>query len=262
MEAAITTVRGARFEEAAVRALADSDILVVAGGDGTVRTAARYMLHTGKVLGILPCGRVNLMARDLSIPLDLPEAIAALSAAESSRVDTAEVNGQLFLCSVLIGLFPEISPVRERFRGRGLLLYPALAWATLRAIRRYPTLLVEIQTAAGNEHIRTKAMVVSNNPLIAKPGLPPIRPRLDSGLLEVYISPNTRTSEMIRLMVRVLVGTWKAEPGLKTFQTSALNLSMATPRMAADLDGEIHRLRTPLFFRMKPLSLVVLRPRG
>lgn len=260
ISAGIAAVQGKAFDATIERVLTRCDILIVAGGDGTVRTAARHMLHTNKVLGILPCGTVNLMARDLKIPLDLPGAVAALASAKPQAVDTAEVNGEPFLCSALIGIFPEISPTRERMRGRPFLLYPAIAWAAVHAITQFPTLRAEIRTPLRNERIRTKALVVSNNPISTKIGEPPFRPRLDTGLLEVHISRNTRTRDMIRLMIRLLLGTWKAEPGLESFQTRALDLAVSASRIKATLDGEIHRLRPPLLFRLNPLSLRVLSP--
>src|SRR5687767_794967 len=57
-----------------------ADAVVVAGGDGTIRTAAKLLAGTDKPLGILPLGTRNRLARALGIPVDPAEAIRSLAA--------------------------------------------------------------------------------------------------------------------------------------------------------------------------------------
>lgn len=52
---------------------AGADLIIAAGGDGTVRSVAAGMTHTGVRLGIIPIGTGNVMARNLGIPLDYPK---------------------------------------------------------------------------------------------------------------------------------------------------------------------------------------------
>src|SRR5690349_10945078 len=48
----------------------EADIVVGAGGDGTVTALAEAIAGTEKTLAVLPLGTANLLARDLGIPLD------------------------------------------------------------------------------------------------------------------------------------------------------------------------------------------------
>ena len=73
---------------AQVAAAIDSgaDVIVAAGGDGTITAVASALVGTDKALAILPLGTVNLLARDLGIPLDVNAAIAALAAMQPRRI--------------------------------------------------------------------------------------------------------------------------------------------------------------------------------
>ena len=74
----------------------DLDAVIVGGGDGSLNVAASLLSGTGKALGVVPLGTVNLLARDLQIPFDVIHAVDALSNATVETIDLAEVNGVTF----------------------------------------------------------------------------------------------------------------------------------------------------------------------
>ena len=91
------------------------DGVVVGGGDGTLATAAEIMMQADRTLGVLPLGTMNLLAKDLGLPLELEAAIAALAHGRVRRMDVAEVNSRLFLSHAVIGLYPRMVREREQF---------------------------------------------------------------------------------------------------------------------------------------------------
>ena len=85
-------------------ALSDPDaVVIVGGGDGTLRAAAARLAGTGRTLGILALGTRNLLAKDLNLPLDPEEAAATLARAEVREIDLGEVNGHIFTCQSILG---------------------------------------------------------------------------------------------------------------------------------------------------------------
>jgi diacylglycerol kinase (ATP) len=76
------------------RALDDgADVVVAAGGDGTVRAVADGMVGTGRAMGIIPAGTGNLLARNLDLPLaDVEEAFAVVLAGHDRTIDVGRLR--------------------------------------------------------------------------------------------------------------------------------------------------------------------------
>jgi hypothetical protein len=91
---------------------------IVAGGDGTVRSAAQALAGADAALGVLPCSTMNLLAKDLGMPLDLAAAAVALARGRVVAIDLGEVNGEVFTCASLLGMPARLARFRERLRAR------------------------------------------------------------------------------------------------------------------------------------------------
>ena len=57
---------------------AGCDLIIAAGGDGTINEVANGMLHTGVPLAILPGGTANVLAREMRLPIHLERAAAQI----------------------------------------------------------------------------------------------------------------------------------------------------------------------------------------
>jgi YegS/Rv2252/BmrU family lipid kinase len=118
-------------------AMAQGTHVVVAwGGDGTVNEVASAVLYGRAVLGIVPVGSGNGLARELGIPTDPHEALSVALVGDERSLDVGEVNGRLFFNVAGIGFD---ACVAERFANapvpvRGLAAYAA---ATLWELLRY-----------------------------------------------------------------------------------------------------------------------------
>ena len=81
------------------------NLLIAAGGDGTVSAVASGLADTGIPLAILPTGTGNVLARELRIPLALDAALDLITGAHAIRsIDTMRVGEQHYLLNVSSGL--------------------------------------------------------------------------------------------------------------------------------------------------------------
>jgi len=85
------------------------DIVVIGGGDGSVKLSVGGLLDLGVPLGVLPLGTANNLARNLGLPLDLAEAIKVITGGRHQKIDVADVNGQFFLNVAGLGLSSDVN---------------------------------------------------------------------------------------------------------------------------------------------------------
>ena len=109
----------------------DADVVVAAGGDGTINSVTSQLLNTKKALGILPLGTMNHFAKDLHIPLELEAAVETIIEGHLANVDLGEVNGHIFVNNSSLGLYPSIVREREKQQRLGSGKWPAYVWAEI-----------------------------------------------------------------------------------------------------------------------------------
>jgi diacylglycerol kinase family enzyme len=261
-EAKVVVAEGPNLEEA-IRSFRNSDVdaVIVAGGDGSVVTAAKVLAGSGKPLGVLPMGTFNLFARDLRVPLELKQAVPALVGGHVQQVDTAEVNGKLFLCNSVMGLMPSLVDARESIRGKSLLprLWDMIV-AVGRLLRRYPRLTVSVDLGKGPQTIIVRSLAVTCNPYEEKLGALPMRPRLDTGRLALYQVGHRGRLGMIWLIVSLVLGHWKESTAVNEWTAPQLTVAGRGGSIQVVNDGELLNLTPPLHYKIHPNELVVLAP--
>ncbi|MDO5035847.1 MAG: diacylglycerol kinase family lipid kinase [Porphyromonas sp.] len=87
----------------------DVDVIVAVGGDGTVNEIGHALTGSDKVLGIIPNGSGNGLARELRIPMNAKAATSTLLRHHVTTIDTCEANGECFFVTCGIGLDGMIS---------------------------------------------------------------------------------------------------------------------------------------------------------
>lgn len=263
MTAIVDADRDAGMEARIERAMASgAGTVVAAGGDGTITALASALVGTDRQLAILPLGTVNALAKDLNVPLALPEAVAALKTAEARQIDVGEVNGRVFLHKVVVGLIPGVAAGREKIRGRydvaakvGFLRY------FFRRLARAKRMAVAIETDTGTRRVeRVQALAVASNSYDEGVGQFFSRQSLDRGTLTLYVLSHFTLRDFLRLTTGMLLGRWQDDKALSVESVQSVTINSHRTLLKVMFDGEVLTLQTPLQFAIRPLALSVLVP--
>ena len=96
-----------------------ADIVIAAGGDGTIHAVAAGLIGTKGTLGIIPVGTMNNIARSLAIPEDIDEACKIIAQGKTRPIDVGKINDQVFLEVAGVGLEAALFPAAEEIKSRG-----------------------------------------------------------------------------------------------------------------------------------------------
>ena len=238
------------------------EIVVAAGGDGTISAVASQLVGTNKTLGVLPIGTLNHFAKDLRIPLDLEAAVRTATDGRVMSVDAAEVNGRVFINNSSLGLYPQIVSKREEQRerlGRGK--WAAFAWATIHALRRFPFLDLRITVEGKQLARKTAFLFVGNNEYQIAGFNLGARECVDRGKLGLYLTHRTGRFGLFRLGVHALFGRVDQAKDFEAFCVTEARIETRKRRLLVACDGEIEWMKTPLHYRSRQNALRVLVPK-
>lgn len=242
--------------EIARAASSDYGTLIVGGGDGSVSCAVNALAGTGKSLGVLPFGTLNLLARDLGVPDDPHEAIAALASASPRKIDLASVNGRAFHSLSGLGFFSQMARAREEVRGHPLGRILGVGLAALRALRRTGAFTLDIAVDGEHRRVQALAVLVTNNSF----GADWRRSRLDGGTLELHVAEDAGALGRLKASADLVSGGWRDSEGIRSFCARQVQIGHVRRRAWAATDGELRRERVPLRYEILPRALDVLIP--
>lgn len=237
-------------------------VVAVAGGDGTLTSAANQIAGSGASLIPVPIGTLNHFARKLGI--GSPEAgLEALLDGETREIPVGVLDDALFLNTATIGLYAEVVLRREKLRPY-LLKWPAamVAFATLLVRNRKVRVTLEVD---GEELQRETSLVWVGVGWGSFPRAHEATEQRSSPDLEIAIvEARTRLSMMV-LMARLLLGFVHGKrpftaPGLEMFHTRRLTIHTSHRRVGVTMDGEVSFRGSPLFIAMQDRGLQVRVP--
>lgn len=248
---------------AAVRkAVADGvDVVVAAGGDGTVALVAEGLLNTTTALAILPLGSVMNVARALDIPRDLEAAAALIPGSAISTIDAGEAEAAdgrriRFLEAGSVGMNAAIFREAQRFDDGDWVSIIRTIWVALRY--RPARMLLELDE--GTSRSRALMVTVSIGPYTGAGMTVAPDARLDDGRFDVRVFRGFSKLELVRHLVSIAFGRRHYAPHVSTYRSATVRISSAHP-LPARADG-VDLGTTPVTFRTLPGALRVVSPRA
>ncbi len=234
---------------------------VVAGGDGSVHHVMQALVGTEGVLGVVPVGSLNHLARDLELPLDDWKAAMEIALrGEVRQIDVGRVNGRYFLNSVMLGIYPTLSEFRERFRSMHS-RWRAYAKAARLALRQFPHVVLVVEMDGRVETFRTQMFVVAINAYdLKQSGLVAPKTTFNDGRVTIYSLEFMSRPQFVGAAAKYLRGKIVDVQGFRSVRTTHLRVDTPRRRMRVSVDGELVELETPLQIAAVPSSLLVRAP--
>jgi YegS/Rv2252/BmrU family lipid kinase len=225
------------------------DLVVAAGGDGTVRIVADGLANTGIPMGIVPSGTANLLARNLGIPMTEDEAIDVALSGRTRAIDLIKLSvdgGEPEHFAVMAGMgidamiMDETNPELKDKIGTA-----AYFVAAAKALGRLPVPMRIRLDDHRPRRRRAMLCVVGNvgglpGNIILIPGAEP-----DDGQLDVYVASPHRLTQWIRVFVRLITRRSNGQDRVDQWRGRRVEIRLDEPdtyQLDGDVVGELRRL--------------------
>ena len=249
-----TSIEHAR--ELARAAREAGELAVAMGGDGIAGAVAGELQGTDAVMGVLPGGRGNDLARKLKIGHDPVAAVDYLAAGKVQRIDVAEAAGKVYVGILSAGFDSEVNRIANSTRlPLGTQVY---AYGALRALWSWKP-ADWLVTIDGAEHrFSGYAVAVANSGVFGGGMWLVPDASLTDGLLDVTLTADQPKREYLLGLNRVFKGTHVEQPGFTILRGREITFGASRP-FTAYADGDpIADLPTTV--RVLPGALRVIVP--
>lgn len=250
--------------EAVRRAIADgARRIAVAGGDGTIATAAAEVARAGAELAVIPGGTLNHFAKHLGVPEDAREAATlAARGTHLASVDVGWLNDErLVLNTSSLGAYVNFVRARERLE-RWLDYYTASFLAGLWTLSRQRRFEVELVVDGEARRYATTMVFISVGEREAERGAATPRPKADRGLHVMVARPGARF-HLLRFAAaayrREQLGEAR-EAAFDSFVTERVTVRGRRRMATVAVDGELVRVTGAVSYQLQRDALKVVSP--
>jgi diacylglycerol kinase (ATP) len=273
-EIAATTAPGTARELAQFAVNQRQDLVIACGGDGTVNEVVNGLAGSQVPMALLPAGTANILAKELSVPWDIPHAarlipggtIRRIALGIASAIDAinrngdparGELTGRYFLC--VGGAGPDgaiVNGVDEIFKkNAGILAY----WAEgARQLVQYD--FPEMRIRSGGRERRATIVVIGRTAHYGGPFKITTGASLFEDSFEMLTNSATSRFQYLACLPALWIGKLRNIKGIDAWKDTEVICEPADDRRVyAQVDGEpIGPL--PLAFRLVPNALSIVIP--
>jgi diacylglycerol kinase (ATP) len=238
-----------------------ADLIVAAGGDGTVAGVVNGLVGSKVPVGVAPMGTGNGLARAMDIPLDILEALEVIAGEhEVQEVDVMKVGDQHFVLNVSAGLSArgmKETPAEEKQR-LGMLAY---AKNILQDAVQTEPLVFNLTLDNHQVQVQATEVLLSNGVVLEEPVLFGSREKYSDGSFDVNILTAASPTEFVRLAWDVLVNPDKPKESLRDLTVKErFVLDVEGEPVPVQADGEVIG-ETPVEVQVLPHAVRIVVPK-
>jgi diacylglycerol kinase (ATP) len=235
------------------------DIVIAAGGDGSINEVVNGLAEKGITLGIIPVGTANVLSRELNIPLDAEKAAKIIGNGNIKKIDLGYANGRYFTLMAGIGFDAQvvhsvIHPLKDVIGGAAYVLKGLELLTHFEAAQI--TLTMPEQTYIGNAFL----VIVANASTYAYQVKVVPDAIYDDGLIDICIfeKPISDKIGFARHLADIFLNMHLYKDYVKFFRTTSARLE-SEREIPVQLDGDPFST-TPIDISIKPGALPVFVP--
>ena len=232
------------------------EVIIAAGGDGTLNEVVNGIGQAPVRLGVLPVGTMNVFATELGIPSgNLEAAWRVIEEGKLIAVDLPRANDTRFIQLAGVGLDAEV--VRKTTADSKRALGPLSYLLTLVQVAAHKPSRVVLEAECGR--LREGSFALIGNGRFYGGPFPVFKhASLHDGLLDVLVFEKQSHWDVVRYFQAIAFGTHPELPDVEYFQTSSLKVT-SLGDVPVELDGEIAGM-LPCVFSVEPEKLLVIAP--
>ncbi|RMX21055.1 diacylglycerol kinase [Legionella jordanis] len=230
------------------------ELLLVGGGDGTIRTAAQVCANQSLALGVLPLGTMNHFAKEAGLPLTIGELITALKNPKFIKIDLAEVNHYVFLNNSSIGFYPKLAKQRDHYAKhyhKWLSYIPSI----VKTFSYHESFRISVRAPEFNIELYTSFLMLSNNLYTYTFPASVARENFHHSTLGIYFLKRGKMT--VGKIFHHLFRRKNHFEIMKSKGPVEVNIRNRE-EIHVSLDGDTLMMHTPLVYRSLPNSLTLL----
>jgi diacylglycerol kinase (ATP) len=242
------------------RAVAEGvDIVIAAGGDGTLHAVASGLIKSNSVLGIIPVGTMNNVAHSLQIPEDIEQACEIIAKGHTRQIDVGSINGNIFLEVAGIGLEAALFPAAEEIKAKGLLSTVRGIFDGLKALFVFqPSRFTISFDQKQRRRVNAVQISICNSPYYGAHLRFAPKARMDDGFLDILIYRNFSKFAYLLHAASISQGRRILEPRVSSRKIKTVSITSEQP-VVVHVDGE-QKGTTPVEVQVEPGVLQVRVP--
>lgn len=233
------------------------DVVIAAGGDGTINEVVNGLAGSSTIMGSIPLGTMNVWARELRLPLQPRAAAAALLESQVRPIDLGRANGRYFLLMAGIGLDAAVTAGVGQAEKRRLGMLAYILHALKLAITVQGTrsrLLIDGKVVKG----RVLMVVIGNSQLYGGVVKITHHASIDDGLLDICVIKGNNFLSALYRLAAILVRSHGSDSQLQYYRARTVEVR-SYPALPVQVDGDSIG-DTPMRFEVAPGALRALLP--
>lgn len=231
------------------------DVLILAGGDGTINEVIPALLESNLALAILPLGSGNGIARSLGIPIALNQAVSCVLNGKEEKVDVGKINDHYFLGITGIGFDAHIARKFQSQAKRGLLKY---AWLILKDCISYRAKSIEVRKEGELFYAESFMLSVGNANQFGNNVYLDKSASMKDGKLSLVMIRKTSVFRLVLLLIRSFLG--RLPQSKFVLFTEGSDFELITEEKIAHTDGEPIEINSPVKISLKRNGISIILP--